>query len=251
MNTQHTYTFLFNMDRNTLSFSLENFEGNLDVLIQLIQSKEIDITNIQIQKIIYQFCQLYRDKFGIDTSADFLSTTAFLLWTKSKRLLPTIHDTSSEENSEQHSLEFIRHLLEYQIFKEVASDLEEREEKGQKTFTRGKFAISPQEEESDLPPPIKIEIQELAQIFRDLLKQKPQKIKTRSIQEEPWKVSDKIRWLEEYFSNAELLPFATLFQPHHCKDEWVVSFLAILELMKRGFAYVAKQEEQLVICKTN
>lgn len=239
------------MDRNSLCFSLENFEGNLEVLIQLIQSKEIDVTNIQIQKIIDQFCQLYRDKFGIDASADFLSTTAFLLWTKSKRLLPATHDTASEENPEIHNLEFIRHLLEYQIFKEVASNLEKREEKGQKTFARGQLILQSEVEEMIPSPLKKIDIQELAQIFQTLLKKKPNITKTRSIQEEPWKVSDKIRWLEEYFFEHELLPFTTLFQFEQCKDEWIVSFLAILELMKRGFAYIAKQEDQLIICKTN
>jgi segregation and condensation protein A len=223
------------------SFSLDNFEGPLDFLLYLIQKNEIDIYNISLQKITEQFKEYLnmQQELSVDSGAEFVGLTASLMWIKSKMLLPK-HDQEEGLEEEGFDPEFaiIHHLLDYCRFKEVAKQLSDREQKQIGFYSRGQ----------DVPvDPAKrlgvehLSIQDLAGVFQEIM-QKAAASKG-EIHGDTWQVSDKIALIRQLLVIAENVPLGELFKAGQCRDEIIVTFLAILELMKLGEIKVVKEIE--------
>ncbi|MDF2576965.1 MAG: scpA [Chlamydiales bacterium] len=243
------------MNPNIPSFALDNFEGPLDLLIYLIQSQEVDVVKISLHKIIEQYqaiLEMYQDE-QMHVGAELLSTTALLIWLKSKSLLPTNINTQLDLEAEVPRFELIRYLLEYHSFKEVANFLLKQEDIQQQKYTRG----VPELEDTlpallPLPP---MPVNQLTEAFQRVLNRVNPKSQ-RTIKEEPWRVSDKMEWLRHQIKIMEQIQFNDLFTVDRCKEEWIVTFLAILELMKIGIVgidqsspdnilLIGKQKEEL------
>lgn len=152
---------------------------------------------------------------------------ASLIWLKSKLLLPKHEQIAPEEAPLDPEFEK-RQQEEYCRFKEVAKVLATREEKQKNHFVRGWNG-------NDEPPTKKlgiehISLEELASLFQQVLaKAAPSKPQ---INEEIWQVSDKIEWLRKHLFENGSCEFYTLFSSQLCKEELIVTFLALLELMK-------------------
>jgi|694.fasta_scaffold06188_10 segregation and condensation protein A len=208
-------------------FKLTNFEGPLEFLLYLIQKDEIEIYDIPIYQIIEQFISLQTN--DIDKGAEFVSATAALHWLKSKFLLPKHEQLVLEEGDPDPKFEIIHQLLEYCRYKQAAKDLGKLEMRQGLHYYRG----------GDGVPEIKknlgishLSLDELATLFRQVLARASRQKET--IHGEIWKVSDKIEAIRSLLKQEEHLPFNQLFAFTMSREELIVTFLALLELIKLG-----------------
>lgn len=218
------------------TFALENFEGPLDFLLNLIHKEEIDIYEVPIHTIIQQFIvklQEWKER-QIEVGAEFISTVSYLVWLKSKMLLPK-QELSLENPIEEPQFEIIHHLLDYCRFKQLSKVLIERQEQQSHHFVRGTSA-------PEWKKPLGIHhlsLQELADLFKEMLRQAS--LEKTQIYEDPWRVSDKITFIQNALAAQDSLLICHLFLDSQSRLEWITTFLAILELMKMGAVAVGKE----------
>jgi segregation and condensation protein A len=224
-------------------FILDHFEGSLDFLICLIQKEEIDIKKVTIQELLIQF-NLYKaeSKNPLDQGADFIGSIAYLLWLKSKRLLPQQElEVEDPHLLEDPRFEIIHHLADYCKFKAAAQGLSTLQEQQQGCYFRG---VEPPE----LRKPLGIDhvsLEDLAHLFQQMLSRRSQEIG--HIQEENWRVSDKISLIRKLIQTEEKCAFVSLFSNSQSRVEMIVIFLAILELIKIGDLGIGKESESATI----
>lgn len=214
------------------TFTLENFEGPLDFLLHLIQKSEIDIYDVKIQEITQQYLLKLTDYIepNIDQGAEFVGTAAALLWLKSRTLLPKHEQVEmGEEEHEDPRFEIIHQLVDYCRFKQAAKDLNQLEIRQSHYYLRGHDAIP------DFKKNLGIEhlsLSDLASLFKTVIaKAVTQK---GHVHEESWKVSDKIKAIRTILKEQQRIEFNTLFSTMMAREELIVTFLAVLELMKMG-----------------
>lgn len=220
-------------------FSLDNFVGSLDFLIHLVDRDEVQITDVPVRSLTGQFLQ--KLPVPVDTAAEWIYWVSYLAWLKSKALLP-VHEqvVQTEDESDPH-FEIIHHLVDYCRFKEVAKQLSERHEQQRSYFMRG--LPEPEEKQRGLLQPLSLD--QLQAVIQDILKKVP--LGTPTIKEDPWRVSDKIAQIRFHLKQSDAIPFVDLFNINKGRLELIVTFLALLELMKRGELLVAEGEDKNLI----
>jgi len=216
-------------------YTLENFEGPLPFLLHLIQRHELDIAQLALRLLPEQFN--FEEDDGVDQGAEFISVLATLLLMKSRSLLP-VHDDTEIPHQEEHDspLNMIPHLIEYCRFKEIAKELFEREEQQLAFYSRGCDLLN-----HPTRKPMGIEhvtLQEFSVLFQEIVKKASHRMGT--IYEEVWRVSDKLLAIRENLLSSNRLSLEELFDLNYCKDELIVIFLAVLELMKIGELKIVK-----------
>lgn len=229
-------------------FSINNFEGPLDLLWHLIHHQELDIYEISLSSLTQQYlarmeerCQ-NADAF-LDSGAEFVALAASLAYFKSKALLPK-HGQEKEENADDLDPRFdiIHHLVDYCRFKDAAKELAEREQQQARIYFRG---IESDEAKKNLGIQ-HLSLEDLASLFKQILAKSV--VQKGVIQEELWKVCDKIDQLRLMLKEMPTLLFLDVFSSDKSREELIVTFLALLELMKSGEAMVVHQIEQNTIC---
>nr|NGX53451.1 Segregation and condensation protein A [Chlamydiota bacterium] len=200
---------------------------------------EVDICDIAMKEVTSQF---FDHLLNVDAGAEFLSIASTLLLMKSRKLLP--NEAKIDEDPDPR-FEIIHKLLEYCRFKEVAKELSSLEQERKALFPR------------DVSPPSKergdgleeIQLQDLTQLLHSVLEQAAKRPKA-IIKEEEWQIGPKIEWLEAELEKGEKIAFETVFDPEKSRQELIVSFLALLELMKLQKASVVKENENIYIIKS-
>jgi segregation and condensation protein A len=228
---------MINLESNI--FTLENFEGPLDLLWHLIQKNEIEIHTVSLQTITEQFLEKLRNgsPSNVDVGAEFISLAASLLVLKTRTLLPTHEEEPAIKDEIDPSFEIIYQLLDYCHFKDAAKELVVREQRQEAFYFRG---ITHDEPLKNLGI-AHLCLEDLAALFQQILaKAASNKGK---VHEEVWKVSDKISWIRKSLLSTPRLPFGLLLPPESSREELIVTFLAILELMKTGEIQVIKDLE--------
>lgn len=228
------------------TFALENFEGPLEFLLHLIQKDEIDIYEVPIQKILEQYLHRQKEKgyYNIDTGAEFIGMSSILLQIKSRRLLPKDEMPLEIEEELDPRFDIIHQLLEYCKFKDAAKTLSIREDSQSGFFGRGLDGPY------SVKKPLGVEhltLDDLASLFKEILQK--QVGKKGFIKEETWLVSDKIRFIRNELKKVNEIKFEFLFNPELSRDELIVTFLAVLELMKLGDIVVIKDTGHIWITK--
>lgn len=226
------------MKKHEFYLKFPEFVGPIELLLSLIQEKEIDAEGISMLSVLEQYrTQGYED---ISFGAEFILSASSLLLLKSRCLLPDDEELEEEQGASKNKQEAIKALIEYIKFKKAGEALSVKDKQLSFLFTRG--AIAHQER----PKPLGLEhlsLEDLSALFGDLMKKKAGD--TKVIFEEEWRVSDKIMFIKQGLSKNRTMPFHILFLETQSKQEWIVTFLAILELMKNG-VIVAKKEEELI-----
>lgn len=211
------------------TFTLDNFEGPLEILMHLIHKQEIDIYEVMLQHLTDQFTHL--SSFDVDHGAEFIGITATLMLLKSKRLLPShLSEKEVEEEEIDPCFEMLQQIIEYCRFKEAAKHLSELEQERQALYTRGVIASPAAPREFSVDP---FGLNDLMQIFQKMMKQAESR--KRIIQAEPIQIGDKIAHIRERIVSSELC-LTDLFNPSLSRLELIVLFLAVLELLKLGEA---------------
>ena len=211
---------------------LTGFQGPMDLLLYLINKEHVDIYDIPIARITEQFIQHIKviQAISLDDAGEFIAMAATLMVIKMKMLMPS-HRDDEEEEEEDPRAELVRRLLEYRRFKEAAEALQRAETQRQQFHLRQ--TKYPYTDQLDLEPKLRIEmfdlLSALAGIF-DRIQAKP----FHEIDREPFTVDEKIELISKKIRGGANIRFEDLFLNETMKMEVIVTFIAILELVKRG-----------------
>jgi segregation and condensation protein A len=212
------------------NIKLEVFEGPLDLLLHLIKKNELDIYDIPIAKITQQYFE-YLDlmkTLNLDIAGEFVVMAATLMHIKSRMLLPPADDEGKDvEDEEDPRAELIRRLIEYQKFKDAANRLKDYEILDRDVFIRGANGESI-EEENGLHD---ITIFELIEAFKRILKETPPE-DFLYVTVEKMSINDRIIEIIERMENVTSIAFESLFLRPSDKSDIILTFLALLELIR-------------------
>jgi len=208
---------------------LEIFEGPLDLLLHLIKKNEVSITDIPIATITEQYLATLElmETFNLDVAGEFLVMAATLLHIKSRTLLPSGDDESEEDEGVDPRDELVRRLMEYQRFKEAAEQLQGREILARDVFSR---SASPGEEAAS-PGFRNVSVFELLTALQRVLEKLP-KDAIHEVTLEKISVREKMTLLLDTLRLHGQVFFESLFAEGRTKMDVVVTFLAMLELVK-------------------
>jgi segregation and condensation protein A len=212
---------------------LEVFEGPLDLLLYLIKRDEVDIYDIPIERITKQyleFMSLFK-MLDLEVAGEFVEMAARLIYIKSRSLLPVSAQPPEEEAEEADPRwDLVRQLLEYKKFKEAAAQLSIREAAREGVFPR---VVEPPDATQIERPLGDVSVFDLINAFNKILKRledKPENLA--EIFEENFSVADKIDLILKLTSSGTPLKFTELFSSAASRAEIVVTFLALLELVR-------------------
>jgi segregation and condensation protein A len=214
----------------TTRVQLEIFEGPLDLLLHLIKKNEVSITDIPIATITEQYLATLEvmQTFNLDVAGEFLVMAATLIHIKSRMLLPMADDEDDEEEEGTDPREeLVRRLLEYQRFKDVADQLERRELLTRDVFVR---SVAPAEE---IPAPgfREVSVFELLTALKRVLDRLPKDV-VHEVMLEKITMREKMTLLLDHLRTQGKILFDSLFAEVTTRMEVVVTFLAMLELVK-------------------
>ena len=227
---------------NDYKVKLEVFEGPLDLLLYLIKKDEVDIYDIPIERITKQYLD-YLQMFKIldlDVAGEFVVMAANLIYIKSRSLLPVDQQPPDEAAEEEDPRwELVRQLIEYKKFKDAAGHLQLREIAQENIFAR-----VPDKPDFQAERPLgEVSIFDLINAFQNILKRIDKKENLREIFEENFTVSDKIDLIMKMTAAGVPLKFSELFAHAASRTEIVVTFLALLELIRLKQLSVTQGEE--------
>jgi segregation and condensation protein A len=215
-------------DRYTVR--LDMFEGPLDLLLHLIRKSEITITDIPIALITEQYLDYLKlmKELNLDVAGEYLLMASTLLHIKSKMLLPSSSDEEEEEGEDPRA-ELVRRLLEYEKYKEAATELQRRPLLDRDVFIR---AVPAEAEEPEQEEKMDVNLFELLEAFRKVLERaRPELI--HEVMLEHITVEDKIQDILSLLQRENRsVAFYRLFPEDAPRPVIVVTLLAILELVK-------------------
>jgi segregation and condensation protein A len=216
------------MDGMEYKVRLEQFEGPLDLLLFLIKKQEINIYDIPIAAITEQYLAYIKvlEFLNLELAGEFLVMAATLMRIKARMLLPS--GPSDEEEIDDPRRELVQQLLEYQRFKQAASDLEAMEYQRSLLFVRPEW----EREEVEARDEIDYNLFDLIVALKQVLERAEQGPMEISVEEVT--IEEKMDYLLERVEPGKRIPFADLFEDGAGALEIIVTFLALLELLRQG-----------------
>jgi segregation and condensation protein A len=215
------------------------FEGPMDLLVHLIKKNELDIYDIPIARITEQYLQYleWMKILNIDYAGDFLVMASTLAHIKSRMLLPASEDEADEDDPRQ---ELVRPLLEYLQMKSAAEQLAERHILGEKTFVRR----LDQKEYLDIDQQtyVKVGLFELIDAFQKILEKIPGDYRI-EFTTDKISVKERITQITDILETEGSTTFEALFSESPDKSEVIVTFLAILEMVKLSLIRVVQHAQ--------
>jgi len=209
-----------------LEVFLESFEGPLDLLLYLIKRQNIDILNIPIAQITKQYVEYIElmKNIKLDLAAEYLVMAAMLAEIKARMLLPR-HEELEEDDDPR--AELIRRLQEYERFKQAATDIDALPRMDRDIF---KCSVEVFQTEKDKPLP-EIELHDLLQAFQEVL-QRVDMSSDHHIKRENLSVREKMTHVLATLQSEKFVMFHDLFISQEGRQGVVVTFIAMLELLK-------------------
>lgn len=225
---------------------IDVFEGPLDLLLHLIKKNEVEIADVPTAIITEQYMEYLEvmESLSLDVAGEYLVMAATLLLIKSRTLLPPDED-DEEPEADDPRVDLMRQLLEYQRYREAALSLGERPLLNRDVFARAPLkAIDPEDPAVQPPeggPPLKVSVWQLIDAMRKVLERtKPEPV--HEVHSEPVSLRDRTRMLLDRLAHARTVAFEALFDADRTKLQIVVTFLAVLELMKMGAVRASQSE---------
>ncbi len=233
-----------------LKVKLETFEGPLDLLLHLLEKNKVNIYDIPIVEITAQYMEYIREmqRQDLNIMSEFLVMAATLLDIKSRMLLPV---EVEEEEEEDPRAELVEQLLQYKMYKYMSYELKDRQLDARKLMFKSPTVpeeVLQYEEPIDLDAlTAGLDLQKLNQIFQSVIKKQADKVdpirsKFGKIEREEVSVDEKMVYLENYARTHERFSFRNLLERQKSKTEVIVTFLAVLELMKTGKIQIIQKE---------
>jgi segregation and condensation protein A len=218
---------------------LEIFEGPLDLLLHLIKKNEVSISDIPIAAITEQYLATLEvmQSLNLDVAGEFLVMAATLIHIKSRMLLPMADDEDEEDEGSDPRAELVKRLLEYQRFKDAADQLESRE-----ILTRDVFVRSaPPLEEVEPRGFGEVSVFELLTALRRVIERLP-KDSVHEVSLEKITVREKMTLILDILRPNGKTLFESLFAEVKTRMELIVTFLAMLELVKLRVIRIFQEE---------
>lgn len=229
---------------------LEVFEGPLDLLLHLIDKNKVDIYDIPIVEITNQYMEYIQEmqKKDLNVMSEFLLMAATLLDIKCRMLLPA--EVNKEGEEEDPRQELVEQLLQYKMYKYMSYELRDRQMDGERLMFKQETLP---DEIKEYQEPVNLDVlldgvtlSRLNQIFQDIIKRQNDKIDpVRSsfgkIEKEEVTVEEKMDFLDTYITTHKRFSFSDLLRKQKTKVQTVVTFLAILEMMKMGKISVVQE----------
>ena len=216
--------------------ALDVFEGPLDLLLYLIRRDEIDIYDIRIERITSQYLA-YLDMMkmlDLNIAGEFLVMAATLMVIKSRMLLPVESRADGQETDAEEvdpRLDLVRQLVEYKKFKDAAGRLLERETVQSERFLYGGEVVHADAEEREARSLGDIGLFDLLAAFQEVLERTPLE-PLGHLEPIRWSVPDKMEDILATVRRQESLAFSQLFHSQSHRGEVIVTFLALLELLR-------------------
>ncbi len=212
----------------------EVFEGPLDLLLYLIKKQEVDIYQVNLTQLARQFIEYVElmRMLDLEIAGEFLVMAATLMYIKSRELLPKDQqvEAEGEEDTEDPRWELIRQLVEYKKFKDAAAQLQTLEARQEATYPH--LTAPPQFEAPEAPRRPEVSLFDLLNAVNAILQRVASREQARDIFEDRWTVSEKITVLLRLVAERQALRFSALFEGVTSRSEVVVTFLALLELIR-------------------
>jgi len=214
-----------------LTFSLPEFEGSLDLLLFLVKKEEKDIRDIQISKIADEFVDYVKKMQRLDVSiaSDFMVMASTLMVLKSKALLT--EDEAAQQEVKEAKEKLVQQIEEYERVKNIVALLEEKQKKADQLY-RVKVKRDGQIKKrsvEELPD-------KLFLAFKSAYDELKLREKIYKVSGEQYSISERIGWLKELLNREKRVSVNELFSIARDKIDLIVSFLAVLELVKLSFA---------------
>ncbi|MNI01232.1 Segregation and condensation protein A [compost metagenome] len=223
-----------------VTYKLEAFEGPLDLLLHLIDKNELDIYNIPIKEITDQYLEYVQamHELELEVTSEFLVMAATLLSIKSKLLLPKppiieFDDYYEMDDELDPRAELVQKLIEYRKFKSIADMLRDKEVERSLVYTREPEDLSPFLPVIQENPVKGLDVTDLLIAFQRTLRKMVNRNAVAKIRRDEISVKDRMKEVVDLLrlKGGKLL-FSKLFDYTYTREEIVVTFLAILELMK-------------------
>jgi segregation and condensation protein A len=221
-----------------IKIKIPAFEGPFDLLLHLIREHKIDIYDIPISLITSQYLEYIEimKELNLEIAGDFLVMAATLIQIKSRMLLPPDEEAPSEEQEDPRR-DLVQRLLEYQRYKDAALDFRTKEDEWLKVFHREPLS---DEEEGELYL-FDLSLFDLLDAFRNILEKAPSEIV--SITKETLTVKNRMSMIMEIIEEHEAVRFEDLFKEGITRIYLIVTFLALLELIRLGLARAYQERE--------
>ena len=219
---------------------LKNFDGPFDLLLHLIKKNEMSITEIKIHEITKQYLEYIAlmKELDLEITSEFIVMAATLIEIKSKSLLPKVkvEDETCEEDLQKILME---KLQEYKKFKKISAYLREGELSTGEVFTKKAEIIDDDYFKN-------ITMLDLYKLYNNLMRIYGEKqnvnVMEKKISVDKYKITDKINFLRDKLSEKSVVRFSEFIPQCECKLEVVVTFMAMLELIKRSEIKVVQYE---------
>ncbi len=227
--------------------NLEIFEGPLDLLLYLIRREELDIYDIPIGRITEQYMQ-YLDlmrQLNLDVAGEFIVMAATLMVIKSRMMLPVDRRQTEEGTDEEWvdpRLDLVRQLIEYKKFKDAAGRLAEFEAFAQESFDYGGGRPKFEKTAADAADALaSIDMFDLLTAFQDVLA-RLNEVPQEELKGMRWSVPDKMDYILERSRADGQISFSTLFTARSPRGEVIVTFLALLDLLRQHRVIVSQND---------
>ncbi len=227
-------------EKSKLELKLSNFDGPLDLLLELVKQNKIEIKDIFISQVTEQFLQ-YIDQISdldVDQAGEYMAMAATLLEIKAKQCIPVLATDIDDDSPEK---VLIRQLEEYKVFKEVVTDLKEQE-------NVNRFYREPDKSVGKSVTVIKdnLSVEGFMEAFSKFLMKMQLKNQvenvSRTMQRETFSVAQKVRLLLEILKEEDSFMFSRLFDENVSLNEYITTFLAVLELLKQQVIDVKQKD---------
>ena len=243
MTDEYEQQYIFDApEQQGLELKLTNFNGPLDLLLELVKANKIEIKDIFVSQVTEQFLQ-YMDQLAeldVNQAAEYMAMAATLLEIKARSLIPALEALNANDEDSPDKV-LIRKLEEYKMFKEVVADLKEQE-------NVSRFYREPDKNVGKSVTVYKdhLSVEGFMEAFNKFLLKMQMKAQaenvSRTMQKESFSVAQKIRLVREILKEEESFKFSQLFVPDTGLNEYITTFLAVLELLKLQIITVKQAE---------
>lgn len=223
----------------SLNIKISNFEGPFDLLLHLIKKNEMDIRNIRIFEITNQYLDILKEmkEMDLDITSEFIVIAATLIEIKSKLLLPKPKVEEEEEDEEDAAKILVEKLLQYKKFKAVAEHFHELDLNSGVTFSKKPEIIEETKKPKDEDILKNITMLDLYNLYNELInnyfnKRNSEATIDDKIKADVYKIEDKMDEVTDLIHNKRKMKFSEIIHSATGKLEVIVTFLALLELIK-------------------
>ncbi len=216
---------------------LENFEGPLDLLLFLVNRNEVSIYDIPIALITDQYLETLESdpSVNLELAGEYLLMASYLTHIKSACLLPASISDDTEETVDDPRQELIEHLLQYKRYKDVSLLLDSSALLGREVFNRGCYPENVEDVENRLD--LEVSLDDLVKALRDVI-ERTARPDLMVVEPETVAIKDKISLIIEMISCKRWVTFLSLFDQDMNRVQIIITFLALLEVVKMGSARI-------------